>query len=58
MDESLLGAFTKAFWGGHYSIEFTRTDNPDLYVEQGPSRDIAMNYMACMKRVFNSLPPG
>ena len=60
-DNSLQGAFTKAFWQGHYSIEFTRTDNPDprtYYVEQGPTRDVAMNFMACMKQVQDSLPPG
>jgi hypothetical protein len=61
IDDSLQGAFTKAFWQGHYSIEFTRTDNPDprtYYVEQGPTRDVAMNFTACMKQVLDSLPPG
>jgi hypothetical protein len=61
VDGSLQDAFLKAFWGGHYNIEFTRTDNPDLrtyYVEQGPTKDVALNFMACMKQVLDSLPPG
>jgi hypothetical protein len=61
IDGNLQDAFIRAFFGGHYSIEFTRTDNPDLrtyYVEQGPSRDVAQNFAACIKQVLDSLPPG
>jgi hypothetical protein len=60
-DPTLEESFEKAFVLGHYSLEFTRADNPDVrtyYVEQGPSRDVVQTFLACLKRVSESPPSG
>src|SRR5262249_9255246 len=59
-DATLQESFEKAFVLGHYSLEFTRADNPNVrsyYVEQGPSREVVQTFLTCLKHVSNSLPP-
>ena len=60
IDDSLSDAFMQAFFKGHYSIEFTRPDNPDThtyYVEQGPSKSVMIEFQRCLAKAYNSLPP-
>jgi len=60
-DPTFQESFEKAFVLGHYSLEVTRADNPDVrtyYVEQGPSQDVVQTFLACLKRVSESPPSG
>jgi hypothetical protein len=62
-DDNLLDDFEKAFFSGRYSIEFKRTDDPDLRkysVEQAPVPMLTMGFFSCVKdmqELIKSLPP-
>jgi hypothetical protein len=51
--------FIFAFFLGHYSIQFRRTDAADdrtYYVEQAPSTDVRQRFRDCVHQLVGGLP--
>lgn len=52
IDPSLKTEFTRAFFGGHYLVEFKRTDKPEVrsyYIEQAPDKDVRDRFEECFR---------